>query len=140
MRNEHTHLRRWPAIALAAAALGGAACTQAREDVSGPVNARYDFASCRHTWPTATDPDGGHVGCRDGAYEIGVATQGHPEISRVVYGPAQPRVAMTAHMTAPPLKSAQGLGCWRDTQHGYLFLTATDDPVAILRASSDDIV
>jgi hypothetical protein len=42
-------------------------------------------------------------------------------------------------VTAPPLQSTQGIGCWRDPAHGYLFMTATDGSFAILRSSEPGI-
>jgi len=118
-----------------AIALAGAVCAPAcsPSHASAPVDLRYDFSSCRDTWPQVTDPDGGHVGCRDGAYVIGVATRGHPEISRVVYGPVQPRVSITTRVSTVANRSVQGVGCWRDPAHGYLFVSSTDGTFAILR-------
>lgn len=129
--------RRWPVVALVFVALFGAACGGSAS--SGPVDMRFDFSTCKNALPVATDPDGSHVGCRNGAYEIGVNTRRSPEIGRAIFGPPQPRVSMTAHVAAPPLQSTQGVGCWRDPAHGYLFMTATDGSFAILRSSEPGI-
>src|SRR5437764_15322524 len=124
-----------------AIALAGVLCATAcsATPASAPVDARYDFSSCKDSWPQATDPDGGHVGCGDGAYVVGVTTRRHPEISRLIFNPAQPRVSITARVSAPANRSLQGVGCWSDVAHGYLFMTATDGTFMILRQSEPGI-
>jgi hypothetical protein len=128
----------WRRTGLCALALLATGCSVESSAPSGPVDARFSFADCQGTWPTANDPGGGRVGCRKGAYEI-VATSAHPETSRVDYGPAQPRVALAVRVAADPLQAAQGVGCWRDPANGYLFLAGTDGSFEILRASRTDL-
>jgi hypothetical protein len=47
----------------------------------------------------------------------------------------RPRVSITAQVSAAANQALQGVGCWRDPAHGYLFMTSTDGTFAILRQS-----
>jgi len=85
--------RRLIGRVLVVAAISTAACACGDRSSSGPVDTRYDFAACQDVWSPATDPDGSYVKCRGGAYEVRVMSAQRPEVSRVVYGPAQARVA-----------------------------------------------
>jgi hypothetical protein len=131
--------RRLVGRVLVVAAISTGTCACGDMSSSSPVDTRYDFAACQDVWPPATDPDGSYVKCRGGAYEVRVMSAQRPEVSRVVYGPAQARVAIAADVMSAPEQSSQGVGCWRDPAHGYLFMTATDGEFAILRVSSEGL-